>query len=476
MTAGSTKAANTTCGSAAARSRPKRTTCPACPTASAASPSPSSPACQRPSATTPVARLETADRERLERLLTGAVSALPLGPDRIAARVLDKAPDAPGVQPFIAAAATLRHAASFADIRHATDLVAQSAVEMGLDRFIPFLRAADATLAERGPVILARQTLPAPPVAPPPTRPPAPAPGAGGRMGGALGALAALGTAAELLQRLTQMARDAQVAAVIERFKLDPNNPADVMAAAAYRWAQDHGPWAFREVPQTGPEMMQMAERVLRAVQADPSLAVPAANGDKAAIETLRQQVEGEAVPGSGIETRNGEENDLVAFMIQQGKSGTEIQAALEALRNGPARTSEERRNQPGVFFATSDGKREAEGWLQAYRLDPNGAPLPAQIIESLSGRPMSNWKQARGAIWEAIASNEELRKEFGLANKNRMERGLAPFAPLEGQADRGGVFELHHYPPLGEGGALYDLSAIRIVTPLQHEAIHRRN
>lgn len=46
---------------------------------------------------------------------------------------------------------------------------------------------------------------------------------------------------------------------------------ADAAAALAFRWAQNEGPRLF-DTPQTGPAMQAMAERVMRAVQADPTL------------------------------------------------------------------------------------------------------------------------------------------------------------------------------------------------------------
>jgi len=70
-----------------------------------------------------------------------------------------------------------------------------------------------------------------------------------------------VGVAAGLLEAYTSREQEQQIRAAIERFKLDPANPADAAAAVAFRWAQNKGPWLF-DTPQTGPEMHAMAERV----------------------------------------------------------------------------------------------------------------------------------------------------------------------------------------------------------------------
>lgn len=77
-------------------------------------------------------------------------SALPNGPRLIAIRVLGTNADAPGIDSFVKAGGTLQAADSHADLREATDLIARSAQEMGLDRFKPFLRKADDYLTQSG--------------------------------------------------------------------------------------------------------------------------------------------------------------------------------------------------------------------------------------------------------------------------------------------------------------------------------------
>ena len=118
-----------------------------------------------------VARLDAADHGRLSRLLTGVAHALPLGPRLVPLRVLGTNADAPGVGAFVKAGGMIRAADTQADLREATDLIGHSALEMGLDRFRPFLRQADDHLTQTGGTAALIREVPT--AAPPPSAAPA---------------------------------------------------------------------------------------------------------------------------------------------------------------------------------------------------------------------------------------------------------------------------------------------------------------
>ena len=257
--------------------------------------------------------------------MTGVVHGLPLGPRIVPRRVLGTNADAPGITSFVKAGAVLKAADSHAAVREATDLVGRSAQEMGLDRFRPFLREADDHLSQTGGTVALLRDVPVP-TGPFVARPPVAAPvGPGLPPPGPLGPLlrtvlrgALVGAAAGLLKAYASRDQERQLRDVIERFKLDPSNPADAAAALAFRWAQNQGPWLF-DTPQTGPEMQAMAARVMRAVQADPTLLARALDGDRASMMVLTAMAQGKTVPGSGIETRTDEERALVASDNEPG-------------------------------------------------------------------------------------------------------------------------------------------------------------
>lgn len=434
-----------------------------------------------------VARLDDADHGRLSRVMTGVVHALPLGPRLVPLRVLGKNTDAPGIASFIKAAAVIRAADSNADVREATDLVGRSAQEMGLDQFRPFLRDADEHLSTTGGMVALLRK--APTRAPPNVKPPVAAP-VGPRLPppGQLGSLlrtvlrgARVGITPGLLEAYANREQEQQTRDVIERFQLDPTNPADAVAALAFRWAQNRGPWLFA-TPQTGPEMQAMAERVMRGAQADPTLLNRALGGDRASIATLTAVAQGKTVPGSGIETRNDEERALVAQMMIAGRSGADIQAALDTRRgNGKAATAEERRNTPGVAVISTPLPHIVGPWLAA-RNSEDGAPVPAQVAERLVGQRFASFGELRAALWKAVAATPELAREFNDVNLRLMRDGNAPYPPRSEQVivqstsrPSQRTWKLHHDPAIGRGGEVYDLSKLRVVTPRLHDALSEK-
>lgn len=97
----------------------------------------------------PAARLGPDDHARLARVLSAAVRALPTGANGVAANVLGRHPQAPGIASFVEAARLVQAASTPAKLRPATEKLAQSAQEMGLDQFKPFLRQADQHRADQ---------------------------------------------------------------------------------------------------------------------------------------------------------------------------------------------------------------------------------------------------------------------------------------------------------------------------------------
>jgi hypothetical protein len=289
------------------------------------------------------------------------------------------------------------------------------------------------------------------------------------------------GLAAQALPALHALIAREDVRETIRRFGLNPSKAADVTAAYAFLWAEDHGPWLF-DTPQTGPEMLAMAERVMRAAQADADLFGRAVAGDEVAQKAFSAAVTPPA-PGSGIETRSDDERDLVAQWAREGKSTDQIQMALdEWRRRGGSFTAEQRRNTRGVAVVSTPLPHVAGQWLSAHISDDEGAPIPGQIADRLVGQRFSNFRELREAFWKLVAQTPELAKEFQKQNLRSMRDGNAPFPPDSEQVVIGSsgklsdrTFELHHDPAIGAGGAVYDLSTIRVVTPKQHDMLGRK-
>jgi hypothetical protein len=280
------------------------------------------------------------------------------------------------------------------------------------------------------------------------------------------------GLAAQVLPSIAQLSVREDVQATITRFGLDPSKPADVTAAYAFLWAEDHGPWVF-DTPQTGPAMLAMAERAIRAAQADPDLFGRAIAGDADAQKAFSAAVAPPA-PGSAIETRSDEERSRVAQMTALGTNGLEIQATLDHLRaTGKAPTAEERRNTPAIVRASTPLPHFDGPWLLVTIHTADGAKVPGQIAEKLLRKKFSTFRELREALWKTVANTLELVSQFTEANQRLIRRGYAPYAPNPEAGQRAGVWELHHDPQIGQNGPVYDLSTIRIPTPGQHDFIH---
>lgn len=406
-------------------------------------------------------------------MLTVTVQALPMGGPAVACHVFGVKPNTPGIDGFVRAARLLRDGPESADMRAATDAVGRAAQDIGLDRFKSFLQSSDDHLQARGGLITLARYLPDPsarltniPGLPVPTRLP-------------WGPLI-VGLAAQALPMMADLARRKDVSDTIKRFGLNPSKPADVTAAYAYLWAEDHGPWLF-DTRQTGPEMLEMAGRVMRAARADPALFGRAVGGDDDAQREFSAAV-APPVPGSGIETRSDEERALVSQMMSAGRNGSDIQTALDSLRGaGKGPTAEDRRNTPCVAMISTPLPHIEGPWLAARNSD-DGAPIPAQVAKKLVGQRFASFGDLRAAIWKEVAGTPELAREFSDRSLKLICDGNAPYPPNSEQViirSTGKLsqrpWELHHDPSIGRGGAVYDLSNIRVVTPRQHDQLESR-
>jgi hypothetical protein len=105
------------------------------------------------------------------------------------------------------------------------------------------------------------------------------------------------------------------------------------------------------------------------------------------------------------------------------------------------------------------------------------GAPIPAQVAETVIGQRFSSFSKMREAVWKLVAEIPELARDFTEDNRRLMRSGSAPYPPDSEQVAIRGTdrrsrhtWELHHNPSIGQGGEVYDLSAIRVATPKQHD------
>ncbi|WP_432219550.1 S-type pyocin domain-containing protein [Pseudomonas kribbensis] len=131
-----------------------------------------------------------------------------------------------------------------------------------------------------------------------------------------------------------------------------------------------------------------------------------------------------------------------------------------------------DRRQDPGVV--SGNGRAIAGRWLGGASM-PEGAPIPAQIADKLRGLEFSSFRSFRRAFWKAVASDERLSIEFKRLNRVDMRDGLSPSADPAEQVGRRAKMEIHHVMPVNEGGAVYDVDNLRLMTPRQHINAHSK-
>lgn len=129
-----------------------------------------------------------------------------------------------------------------------------------------------------------------------------------------------------------------------------------------------------------------------------------------------------------------------------------------------------DRREEPGT--ATGTGTPVTGAWLGAMTPDA-GAPIPSQIADKLRERGYANFRAFREAFWKAVAADPELYRQFSSSSVRRINQGLAPYASSSEHIGGQRKYELHHVIFLKDGGMVYDIDNIRIVTPRQHNSAH---
>lgn len=130
------------------------------------------------------------------------------------------------------------------------------------------------------------------------------------------------------------------------------------------------------------------------------------------------------------------------------------------------------RRNMPGVV--KGKGQLITGTFLTAGNRE--GVPIPQQVASKLRGKKYSSWAAFRRRLWQTIGRSPLFESEFMPAELLSMRRGLAPLAELDERVGKKIKYEIHHVKRIADGGDVYDIDNLRIVSPKFHQSLHKRN
>ncbi|WP_394346990.1 HNH endonuclease signature motif containing protein [Photorhabdus khanii] len=94
-------------------------------------------------------------------------------------------------------------------------------------------------------------------------------------------------------------------------------------------------------------------------------------------------------------------------------------------------------------------------------------------MADKLRGRTFNNFDDFRKAFWKEVGNDPELSKQFIISNYERMKVGKAAKSRRIDAVGKRSSFELHHVKSLKDGGSVYDLDNLQVVTPKRHVEIH---
>ena len=141
-----------------------------------------------------------------------------------------------------------------------------------------------------------------------------------------------------------------------------------------------------------------------------------------------------------------------------------------EALESGSNTTATERRNSPGVV--EGNGRNTSK---MMYGTDKNAGVIPKEIADKLREKQYNNFDEFRNDFWKAVAETDYA-NEFLIngdpKNYYRMKNGGAPLV-VSNQAINGSfTYQLHHIIPINQGGSVYSVDNLVVVTPRYHAEI----
>jgi hypothetical protein len=120
--------------------------------------------------------------------------------------------------------------------------------------------------------------------------------------------------------------------------------------------------------------------------------------------------------------------------------------------------------------MSIGNGNEITGKWLRGS--DGNAGLFPKSIADKMKNKAFNNFDEFREQFWKEVANDPALANQFSPSNLTRMRDGLSPFVRESQQLGGQMTYVLHHKTPINQGGAVYDIDNLLIVTPRYHKEI----
>ncbi|WP_018781584.1 T7SS effector LXG polymorphic toxin [Bacillus sp. 95MFCvi2.1] len=168
-----------------------------------------------------------------------------------------------------------------------------------------------------------------------------------------------------------------------------------------------------------------------------------------------------------------------VSFAFSGGNIITKIpQSELKQAYYNFAKTttsSAQKRNSPGTVTSSFNLERSLGTQKKLMYNGGSIGVIPKEVRDKLVGKEFKSFDEFRGEFWKTVADSNYA-KEFNQRNINLMKEGKAPFAPLSEKYGQHNQYILHHKQPIHQGGDVYNLDNLIIVSPNMHQNILDRS
>jgi hypothetical protein len=137
------------------------------------------------------------------------------------------------------------------------------------------------------------------------------------------------------------------------------------------------------------------------------------------------------------------------------------------------ARKSSVVRKMGGLVHASKPMMKSTKSW---FKRQGSAGHIPKEIKKKFNLKKYKSFDGFRRAFWKEMAKHKHLAKkfkEFHPKNIGLMKKGLAPLVPAGQNLGKLKKYMLHHRKRIADGGSVYDLSNLLIVSPRFHKALH---